>query len=347
MDEIYTESQVLAILNHIGIKTVGETDTNILCLCPFHSNKDTPSFSISKTGGLFLCFSPSCDAKGTLLQLIMKITNKNIYAAKRIIEKYYIYQDTLKKEVENLLDKKNELPVFSQDIINKMNKRFWNSPAHEYMIGRGFTDATLGHFEIGYSVNKQMVAVPVHDWTGNPVGVVGRKLTEKRFKNSDNLPTGKILFNAHRARQHSQTVIIVESSMDAMKLHQCGFPNVVATLGGFFTNWHTQIINKYFNNIIIMTDFDNPNNHINQICKKCSNNCKGHNPGRALGEKIITNLPGKKIFWASYDYHIVYPNGSKDAGDMTKEEIKQCIKNAVSVTEYEFWKHEVPELALI
>jgi hypothetical protein len=46
----------------------------------------------------------------------------------------------------------------------------------------------------------------------------------------------------------------------------------------------------------------------------------------------------KDILWASYEYGKIYPHDAKDAGDMTDEEIKACIKNAVSDIEYRSWK---------
>jgi hypothetical protein len=45
----------------------------------------------------------------------------------------------------------------------------------------------------------------------------------------------------------------------------------------------------------------------------------------------------KNILWASYSYGKIYPHEAKDAGDMTEDEIKQCIKNAVSDIEYKTW----------
>jgi len=38
--------------------------------------------------------------------------------------------------------------------------------------------------------------------------------------------------------------------------------------------------------------------------------------------------------WAKYDHNNIYPNSAKDVGDMTDEEIKQCIKNAIPHFEY-------------
>jgi hypothetical protein len=45
----------------------------------------------------------------------------------------------------------------------------------------------------------------------------------------------------------------------------------------------------------------------------------------------------KNILWASSEYGKIYPHDAKDAGDMTEEEIKSCIKNAVSDIEYRSW----------
>jgi hypothetical protein len=59
--------------------------------------------------------------------------------------------------------------------------------------------------------------------------------------------------------------------------------------------------------------------------------------GRELGMSLANKLRTKDILWASYSYGKIYPHDAKDAGDMTDEEIKACIKNAVSDIEYRSW----------
>jgi len=144
-----------------------------------------------------------------------------------------------------------------------------------------------------------------------------RSISEKKFKNSTNLPKNKTLFNIHRAKKIGDHVIIVESSFDAIRIHQSGFPNVVATLGGHISTDNINLLNRYFNKIIIMTDADQA--------------------GRELGISISNKLKNKDILWASYSYGKIYPHDAKDAGDMSEEEIKICIKNAVSDIEYKSW----------
>ena len=175
----------------------------------------------------------------------------------------------------------------------------------------------MKYFKLGYSNALDMVVTPVHSPLGDPIGIVGRSIEGKSFKNSTNLPKSKTLFNVHHAKKIGDQVIVVESNFDAIRIHQAGFPNVVATLGGFLSTEQHNILNRYFNRITIMTDADKA--------------------GRDLGYSISSKLRNKDILWASYEYGKIYPHGAKDAGDLTDEEISMCIKNAVSDIEYKTW----------
>ena len=57
-------------------------------------------------------------------------------------------------------------------------------------------------------------------------------------------------------------------------------------------------------------------------------------PGRDLGSNIAHKLNNKNVLWASHSYGKIYPEGAKDAGDMSDEDIKSCISNAISNFEY-------------
>jgi hypothetical protein len=207
---------------------------------------------------------------------------------------------------------------FSKETLAKLfEDRKSNKQASDYFISRVINTESMDHFGLGYSTNMNMVTVPVHSPEGMPIGIVGRSIEGKAFKNSTNLPKSKTLFNVHRAKKIGDHVIVVESSFDAIRIHQAGFPNVVATLGGFLSTEQQQLLNRYFNRITVMTDADLA--------------------GRELGLSIANKLRMKDILWASCGYGKIYPHDAKDAGDMTDEEIKFCIKNAVSDIEYRSW----------
>ena len=340
IDTIYSSEQVESVLNTIGIEVVGETVNDFLALCPYHGNTDTPSFSVSKSTGKNICFSPSCMEFGSLVELVTNVNKCSHFEAMRLILKGRV-ERSFKDDLKKALNPEPEFKPFSQDTLDKMYDFFWLSDrAQEYMHGRGFDDDTLRDFRIGYSVKKDMVIVPMHAPDGMPVGLVGRSIVGKSFKNSVKLPRSKTAWNFNRARRSgSDTVIIVESSFDAMRIHQAGYPNVVAILGGYMSADHFRQLDRTFRTIINMTD--NDDKRFDDPCRKCIrsglNLCRGHRPGRDFGHTIATGFRGKRVLWASYDTGVIYPEGKKDACDMTDDEIRQCIKNAVPHLEYTSW----------
>jgi len=316
---IYTPTHVRSVIKSLGLDVVGETSNDFLCYCPFHSNRHTSSFSVSREKGAFICFNPSCGEAGTLIELVKKVLTKNEceairYIAAKETESLNNFDETL----EDLFKDKPVFEEFSTEVLDKLYLELQSSvPAQEYLKSRGINKDSADIFRLGYSNNMNMVVTPVHSPDGIPVGIVGRSIEGKSFKNSTNLPKSKTLFNIHRAKKIGNHVIVVESNFDAIRIHQSGFPNVVATLGGFLSPEQHHLLNRYFNHITIMTDADKA--------------------GRELGYSIASKLRNKDILWASYEYGKIYPHDAKDAGDMTDEEIKTCIKNAVSDIEYRSW----------
>ena len=315
----YTPAHIKSIIKEIGLEIVGETNNDFLCYCPFHSNRHTSSFSVSREKGAFICFNPSCGEAGTLTELVRRITHKNEYEVLRfILSKETEALENFDELLSEAMEDKPDFEEFSQDTLTKLhNGLINNSKATDYFKSRGIDLESAKHFELGYSDNMNMVTVPVHSPEGIPIGIVGRSIEGKAFKNSTNLPKSKTLFNIHRAKKIGDHIIVVESSFDAIRIHQAGFPNVVATLGGFLSTEQHRLLNRYFNRITIMTDADLA--------------------GRELGLSIANKLRNKDILWSSYSYGKIYPHDAKDAGDMTDEEIKACIKNAVSDIEYRSW----------
>ena len=319
INSTYTPSQIRGVIKALGLDILSESNDNISMFCPFHNNVHTFSFSISTITGAWLCFNPSCGQSGNLVDLVKKVLDKNDFQALRFISsKASTQEEIFEKELNSILEDKPDFIEFSQDTLDSLYNGLGGSKAaQDYFKSRGINEDSMHYFKLGYSVNQNMVIVPVHSPDGMPVGLVGRSISDKRFKNSTNLPKSKTLFNIHRAKRIGDNVIVVESSFDAIRVHQAGFPNVVATLGGHVSTDNIKLLNRYFNKIIIMTDSDEA--------------------GRNLGISIASKLKNKNLLWASYTYGKIYPHDAKDAGDMTDEEIKICINNAVSDFEYRSW----------
>jgi len=315
----YAPNHIKSIIKSIGLDIVAEPGNEVMFYCPFHSNRHTASCCINKSSGAWLCFNPSCGESGTLIELVRRVLHKNDFEAMRFIsaqEKEVL--NNFDEVMAGIFEEKPDFEEFPEETLRGLyNGLVGSEKAKDYFKSRGIDMSSMAHFSLGYSEKQNMVTVPVHSPDGIPIGIVGRSIEGKSFKNSTNLPKSKTLFNVHRAKRIGSNVIVVESSFDAIRVHQAGFPNVVATLGGFLSTEQHKLLNRYFNKITVMTDADLA--------------------GRELGLSIANRLKNKDLLWASHEYGKIYPHDAKDAGDMTDEEIKTCIKNAVSDIEYRSW----------
>lgn len=312
----YAESHVKSILRAIGVQIVTETEHDFLCFCPIHGNKNTPSLSVSKTKDSYLCFNGACGASGSLIDLVTKTTDRNIFEAMRFV---LGHQPTDEEDFEDTLNtvllNAPEFDEFPMGVIDRLYGGMCepDSPGRTYMHGRGFTDETIDFFKVGYSSKKKMVAVPMHSPDGLPIGIIGRSTTSKKFKNSAGLATSKTWFNLHRAKRASSTAIVVEASFDALAVHQAGFPNVVAALGSGLSEYKMQLLDKHFDKLVILTD-------------NRDYDTAGASMGMKLADRFITT---KDILWGQYSYVETYARNVKDATDMTSDEIVTTIVNAI------------------
>jgi DNA primase len=179
-------------------------------------------------------------------------------------------------------------------LIKRLNQQALDSPrAMRYYSGRLVSEDSVKKFGLGFSEKQDMVTIPVHSPDGTEVGFVGRSIEGKDFKNTPGLPKSKVLFNLHRVKTSSK-VYVVESSFDVIRLDQCGFP-AVATLGANVSNFQTDLLQKYFNNIIVIADNDEA--------------------GGNMKDKIVERL-GSRVNVVKLDKQY------KDIGDMSDEDIK-------------------------
>lgn len=358
--EIYSPSEVEAVLRALGIDIRDETENDFVSYCPYHGNSDTPAFSTSKRYGYSVCFNPSCaegvEERLTLERLVRQLKKLDIMSAKRFI----LFNkgksgESFEDRFNSIKLEETELAEFPSEAITTMHNRFMeNEVAKDYMKGRGFEKDTCINFKVGFTPAsdgpiyrpKDMLVVPAYDHKSRPVGLVGRSLEGKDFKNYGPSDSGtgfhksKIIWNLNNARRY-ETVIITESCFDAMRIHQAGYPNVVALLGGTLSAVQIDLLNRHFTAMVIFTDDENEHNGemtYPRHCKKCLSQkfpyCQGHAPGRDLGMKLAESLQRLRVSWAMYDLKHVYANHVKDAAAMTDDDIRQCLRGAISHYDY-------------
>jgi DNA primase len=290
--EIYSEEQIRRVLNGAGIDIEAEFGSDFIIFCPYHNNNRTPAGEVSKESGLFFCFG--CQTTKNLVELIMFTSNRTYFETVR-----YIASKQQENNIASLIDKTLYAPAdfvqYDELLIKRLNNQALESPrAMRYFEGRSITKDSVIKFSLGYSEKQDSVTIPMATPDGMCIGFVARTIEGKDFKNTPGLPKSKILFNLSRIKT-SSTVYVVESSFDAIRLDQVGFP-AVATLGANVSVSQIRLLEKYFNNIVLIADNDEA--------------------GSIMKDKLVEKL-GSLVTVTNIDKKY------KDIGDMNDEAIKK------------------------
>jgi DNA primase len=228
----------------------------------------------------------------------MHVTGKTFFEAGRFIDSAKVNVD-ITDSIDKMLEVKPDFVPFDEVMIKRLNTQALESPrATRYFEGRRITKESMKKFSLGYSEKQDMVTIPQQTPDGSTyVGFVGRSVEGKDFKNTPKLPKSKILFNLHRAKLHD-TVYVVESSFDAIRLDQCGIP-AVATLGANVPKTQVELLTKHFNSVIVIPDNDDA--------------------GQEMAKRIVEKMGHRATV-------IGIPNRFKDIGDMTDADIQELTK---------------------
>jgi DNA primase len=223
----------------------------------------------------------------------MHQTGRSYFESARFI-KSKESSNSIESEIDRKLEEKPDYIPYDEVLVKRLNSTALDSPrAISYFSGRRISEESIKKFSLGYSEKQDMVTIPVHSPDGMLVGFVGRSVEGKEFKNTPKLPKSKTLFNLHRVKS-AKNVYVVESSFDAIRLDQCGFPSV-ATLGSNVSAFQADLLKKYFNDIIVIADNDEA----------------GGNMVSKLQDKLTTRVSVLKL-----------ENKYKDIGDMDDEAIR-------------------------
>jgi DNA primase len=280
-----------------GIEVVRDDGSELACLCPFHANSNSPAFYINKSSGLWICFNPGCGRRGSLHDLRAHFGDGKI----RLVN------DKSLSDIESLLlggDDDEDSDEWGE-VLDKLKIDLDENPESvRYLLDRGFTIDVLKFFEVTYSEKKGRIVIPVRDSSFKVVGFIGRATDpnlQPKYLYSKNFPRKSVLFNLQNAKKF-KSVIIVEGSLDAIRIHQAGYGNVVATLGAAVTEDHISLINRFFDEIIVFSDNDHA--------------------GFVMRDHIISGCSSKDV------RIVVYDGDLKDPGEMSDDQITYHIDSS-------------------
>ena len=158
---------IMSILDTVRIEEVvsefvnlKKRGANLIGVCPFHKEK-TPSFIVSPAKGIFKCFG--CGKAGDSVRFIMEHEHYSYPEALRYLaNKYGITIEEKEQSPEELMaqnerEKMFNINAFAQQYFSETMKNNEEGLAigMSYFKERGFRDAIINKFQLGYCLNQR------------------------------------------------------------------------------------------------------------------------------------------------------------------------------------------------
>lgn len=288
------------IVQSLGLEIKFETNSEIIMDCPFCADARA-NLSVNSGTGLYHCWrcgAADRRAAGDLPRLVMSMRSVSRYSALEYLIEHGTYASgkELLRMARKAFRPKTSRLVF-EDHSETVNYYF--APKHPYWRERGISQRTAEKFHLGYDHKREHAIIPVF-FEGTPIGIIRRannKWTPWKYKEPRNFPKEYILFGIDQCK--GEDIIITEGPIDAMKVHEAGY-NAVAALGASFSPQQAQLlVDMGPKKITMMTDEDMG--------------------GEVLATKIWETVPLRNIYFTRF------PEGRKDPGEMTVDEIWESI----------------------
>ena len=263
-------------------------------LCPFHHDK-TPSLSVTPAMNEWHCFG--CNKGGDVIRFVELFDQVDFKEAVNRLSDNGFKPTGKPAKKEAAPEQK---PTLTAKLIKLFNRviEFYHtafaesSEPKEYLNKRGITDnAVFNDYKTGYAngtllnvlpddgdIKKQLkeigilnsrgrehfygcVTFPVYDTDGNPCGIYGRRIKDKKGSAPHLYLAGERhgVFNWQAIKTHKE-IILTESIIDAVMLINSGIKNVIPCYGvNGFTPDHVNLFKKYQpETVYICLDPDDP-----------------------------------------------------------------------------------------
>ncbi len=230
--------------------------------CPLHGRGAEDAFHVSLVKNAFRCFY--CQAQGNILDLVAALENCSVRQAAQLLQERFgggggggcWSVGAAVGPATQLVPKKiNGNPPLRFRLRGV-------DPAHSYLPQRGIRLPTAQLFGVGFYAGQGLMSgrlvIPLHDEEGCLVAYCGRCLdgTPPRYKLPAGFRKSLLLFNLHRAARVGRSVVVVEGFFDCMRVHQAGFPGVVALMGSTLSQRQELLLLQSFERVVLLLDGD-------------------------------------------------------------------------------------------
>lgn len=153
VDRIYAAANIVDVIS--DFVTLKKKGVNYQACCPFHNEK-TPSFVVSPSKGVFKCFG--CGKGGNAVTFVMEHENMTYPEALKYVAKKYgieVNEHELLPEEQRRNDDRESMMVVSSYAADYFVRMLHDTSEGQnigigYFRERGFSDATIKRFGLGY-----------------------------------------------------------------------------------------------------------------------------------------------------------------------------------------------------
>jgi hypothetical protein len=309
---------VPAVLTALGIDFV-EMNFECRALCPMHARRTgsedrNPSWFINQDTGQHICFS--CGYKGNLIQLVCDVNEFYVETYGTITGYDYKAAESWiasvsEVPIERLMDMFSVLPNYiTSDAkpleMSEARLAVFVEPPQEALASRKITAEAAASYGLLWDAKKLTWILPLREPTFNRLMGWQEKGTVHRtfFNRPAGLKKSKTLFGIEN--QNVNQVIVVESPLDCVWLASIGFVGAVAVCGSSISEEQVKLLRASDS---IIAAFDNDL------------------AGRKASKEM---LEWSRKYGLTLSFFNYGGSDKKDPGEMTAEEIRWGVDNAIS-----------------
>lgn len=234
-------------------------------VCPIHRGRGDDSFHVDLNKNVFHCFS--CQAGGGVLQFVAAMERCSVReAALRLQARFVLGGLGPPPSPDGASAVAAESKLVRENRAANPPLRFalrGVDGAHPYLGERGIELATAACFGVGLYTGPGLmsgrVVIPIQNEHGQTVAYVGRSMdgTPPKYKLPAGFRKSLVLFNLHRAAASGEKrAVVVEGYFDCLRVHQAGFPAVVALMGSSLSPAQERLLLDRFERVVLMLDGD-------------------------------------------------------------------------------------------
>jgi DNA primase len=290
--------------------------------CPIHKGTNQESFRVNVSKNCFQCFAGSCGAKGNVLDFVAAMEKCSVRDAALKLQDWFSLAACKSGQTKTppanselagekrvgetgVTDSKSESTTEPNKRLSFELRGIYHG--HSYLTGRGISTETAEHFGTGIFSGKGSMSgrcvIPIHNERGELMAYAGRSIdgSEPRYKLPAGFRKSQEVYNLHRAIQTDQKgFIVVEGFFDCMKVHQAGYPFVVALMGSSLSGEQERLLVENASMVLLMLD--------------------GDEAGRKATEEIMIRL-GRQVWVKS-----VRVPDNKQPDQMTDGELEELLQ---------------------